>query len=80
MFYSKISKNLRILSTVFFKKKRFLKGFYKGLNCGRGSNDNKVNINKNLKYVSTKMKVEKSNLILMHQTHSNRVKEIKKMI
>ena len=24
------------------------------------------------------MKVEKSNLILMHQTHSNRVKEIKK--
>ena len=79
MFYCKNLKKFKGLKHCFFSRKRgFSKGFYKGLNCGRGSNDNKVNINKNLKYVSTKMKVKKNNLILMHQTHSNRVKEIKK--
>ena len=54
------------------------KGIYKGLNCGKGSKDNRKNINKNLNYVAKKMAVEKTKLILMHQTHSNKVVEIKK--
>ena len=56
----------------------FSKGVNKSLNCGRGSKDRKKNINKNLNYVAKKMKVDKSKLILMHQTHSNKVVEIKK--
>ena len=51
---------------------------YKSLNCGRGSKDNKNNINRNLKFVAKTMAVKRSSLILMHQTHSNKVVEIKK--
>ena len=40
--------------------------------------DNKNNINKNLNFVSKKMKVVRTKLILMHQTHSNKVVEIKR--
>lgn len=54
------------------------KGIYKSLNCGKGSKDNKKNINRNLNYVAKKMSVKKNKLILMHQTHSNKVVEIKK--
>ena len=56
----------------------FSKGIYKSLNCGRGSKDNKINILKNLNYVSKKMSVPKNKLILMNQTHSSNVIEIKK--
>ena len=35
---------------------------------------------KNLNFVAKKMGVEKNKLILMHQTHSNKVVEIKKII
>ena len=38
--------------------------------------DNKKNVRKNLELVAKKMKVEKNKLILMYQTHSNRVKII----
>jgi len=48
------------------------------LNCGRGSKDDKKNINKNLIFVSNKIGVLKNKLILMHQTHSNKVVEIRK--
>ena len=48
-------------------------GIYKSLNCGIGSNDNKVNINKNLKKVCQKIKCSKKNLILLNQIHSNKV-------
>ena len=37
------------------------------------------NVIKNLNYVSKKIGVKNSDLILMHQTHSNNVIEIKKM-
>jgi copper oxidase (laccase) domain-containing protein len=62
----------------FFKKNGFSKGIYKSLNCGRGSKDKKKILIKILNFVSKKMFVKKNKLILMHQTHSNKVIEIKK--
>ena len=79
MFYSKRLKKFNHIKHCFFsRKKGFSKGLYKGLNCGRGSKDNKKNISKNLRYVSKKMMIDKKKLILMYQTHSNKVVEIKK--
>ena len=79
MFYSKNFKKLKNINHCFFSKKNgFSRGIYKSLNCGRGSKDNKKNIAKNLIFVSSKMGVPKNKLILMHQTHSNKVVEIKK--
>ncbi len=78
MFYSKRFKKFTNINHCFFSKKGgFSKGLYKSLNCGRGSKDNKINILRNLKYVSKKIGVEYRNLVLMYQTHSNRVIEIK---
>ena len=79
MFYSKKLKKFSEINHCFFSKKGgYSKGIYKGLNCGRGSKDNKNNIVRNLNFVSKKMLIKRKNLILMHQTHSNRVFEIKK--
>ena len=79
MFYSKKLKKFNKISHCFFSRKNgFSKGLYKGLNCGRGSKDNKKNIRKNLDFVSRKMFVNKKKLVLMYQTHSNKVIEIKK--
>ena len=45
MFYSKKLKKLKKIKHCFFSRKNgFSKGFYKGLNCGRGSNDNKKDV------------------------------------
>ncbi len=79
MFYSKKLKKLKKVKHCFFsRKKGFSKGIYESLNCGKGSKDNKKNIQKNLKFVAKTMAVEKAKLVLMHQTHSNKVVEIKK--
>ena len=79
MFYSKNLKKIKKVRHCFFsRKKGFSKGIYESLNCGRGSKDNKKNIQKNLKFVAKTMAVERSKLILMHQTHSNKVIEITK--
>ena len=79
MFYSKKLKKIKGIQHCFFSRKGgYSTGLYKYLNCGRGSKDNKNNIKKNLSLVSRKMKVKSKNLILMHQTHSNKVFEIKK--
>ena len=79
MYYSKKLKKLKHINHCFFsRKKGYSKGIYKGLNCGRGSKDNKKNISRNLNYVANRMAVKKTRLILMHQTHSNKVVEIKK--
>ena len=81
MFYSKNLRKFKVVKHCFFSRKGgFSKGVYKGLNCGRGSKDDKKNIFRNLKYVSKKMKINNKKLILMHQTHSNRVIEIKKIV
>jgi YfiH family protein len=78
MFFSKRLKKFKELKHCFFSRKGgFSKGIYKGLNCGKGSRDKKNFIIKNLNYVSKKMGVKDFNLILMHQTHSNKVIEVK---
>ncbi len=78
MFYSRKLKKLKNIKHCFFSRKDgFSKGIYKSLNCGRGSNDIKKNVKRNLEFVAKKMNVQKEKLILMHQTHSNRVIEIK---
>ena len=53
-------------------------GIYSSLNCGIGSNDKQFNINKNLDFVARYFSLPKSNLVTMHQTHSNKSKIIKK--
>ncbi len=79
MFYSNKLKKVKEIKHCFFsRKKGFSKGIYKSLNCGRGSRDNKNNINKNLNFVAKTMKVKRTRVILMYQTHSNKVVEIKK--
>ena len=60
MFYSKNLKKFKKIKHCFFSRKGgFSKGFYKGLNCGKGSKDKKKNILKNLTYVSQKMLIKK---------------------
>ena len=79
MFYSKKLKKIKKLKHCFFSRNNgFSRGVYRSLNCGRGSKDNKKNIQKNLKFVAKTMAVERAKLLLMHQTHSNKVVEITK--
>lgn len=79
MFYSKKLKKLSKIKHCFFSRKNgFSKGLYRGLNCGRGSNDNKKNVSRNLSFVAKRMNIKINKLILMHQTHSSKVIEIKK--
>ena len=79
MFYSKKFRKFKEINHCFFSRKNgFSKGIYKSLNCGRGSKDSKKNIIKNLQFVSEKINVSRRKLILMHQTHSNKVIEINK--
>jgi len=74
MFFSKNLKKFKQINHCFFSKKGgFSKGIYHSLNCGQGSNDNKKIVNKNLAFVSKKLKVSRKKLFLMHQTHSNKV-------
>ena len=79
MFYSKKFKKFNNVKHCFFSRKGgFSKGIYQGLNCGKGSKDNKKNIYKNLSLVSKKMKINQKKLSLMYQTHSNKVVIINK--
>ena len=79
MFHSKKLQKIKKIKHCFFSRKNgFSKGIYKSLNCGRGSKDNKKDVHNNLGFVASKMGIKKNKLILMHQTHSNKVVEIKK--
>ena len=79
MFYSKKLKKFKEIKHCFFSRKGgYSKGLYKSLNCGKGSKDNKINVIKNLSLVSKKMNINRKNLVLMYQTHSNKVIEINK--
>ena len=78
MFYSKKLKKFKEIKHCFFSRKGGVsEGLYKSLNCGLGSRDKRKNILKNLSYVAKKLKSNKKNLILMKQTHSNKVIKIK---
>ena len=73
MFYSKKFKKFKNIKHCFFSRKGgFSKGIYQGLNCGKGSRDKKKIVNKNLSFVSKKMKINLNKLCLMHQTHSSK--------
>ena len=79
MFFSKKLKKFKNINHCFFSRKGgFSKGIYRGLNCGKGSKDSKTNVIKNLAFVSKKMKIDRKNLLLMHQTHSDKVIVINK--
>ena len=74
MFFSKKLKKFKDVKHCFFSRNGgFSRGIYQGLNCGRGSKDNKRIVDKNLGIISKKMGVKKRNLLLMYQTHSNKV-------
>ena len=74
MFYSNKFRKFKNIKHCFFSRKNgFSRGIYRGLNCGKGSKDKQSNISKNLDLVSKKMNVNRKDLILMHQTHSNKV-------
>jgi len=74
MFYSEnLKKNNNIEHCFFSRKNGVSKGVYESLNCGIGSNDDKLNVQKNLDVVSKKFNIETKQLVLMHQTHSNKV-------
>ena len=79
MIKSKILGKYKNISHGFFNKLGgYSNGIYKSLNCGTGSKDNKININKNLKKVCQKIKCSRKNLILLNQIHSNKVFSINK--
>ena len=79
MLYSKKLLKFKKIKHCFFNKgSGFSKGIYKSLNCGLGSNDSKININKNLSKVCRKIKCSKKNLVLLKQVHSNSVHFINK--
>ena len=79
MFFSENLKRRRSIQHCFFSNKNgFSKGIYESLNCGVGSKDDKENVQKNLFTVSKQFKIDKKNLLLMHQTHSNIVKVIER--
>ena len=74
MFFSKKLKKFKNINHCFFSRKGgYSKGIYQSLNCGQGSNDRKINVNRNIALVSKKMKINKKKLALMYQTHSNKV-------
>ena len=74
MYFSKKLKKFKNIKHIFFSRKGgFSKGIYKSLNCGQGSGDEKKNINRNLNLVSRRIKITKKELLLMYQTHSNKV-------
>ena len=79
MFYSnKLTKFNNIKHCFFSKKNGYSRGVYHSLNCGPGSKDKKENVKKNLDLVSEKFGIKRKNLVLMHQTHSNKVIVINK--
>ena len=74
MFYSNKFRKFKNIKHCFFSRKNgYSTGLYESLNCGFGSNDKVDNILKNLELVSKHFNIEKENLKLMTQTHSNKV-------
>ena len=74
MYFSKKLSNFSNVKHCFFSKKGGVsKNIYSSLNCGLGSNDSEKNILDNLSIVTKKIGINKNNLFLMNQTHSNKV-------
>tara|TARA_B100001121_G_scaffold141718_1_gene124127 strand:+ start:4989 stop:5750 length:762 start_codon:yes stop_codon:yes gene_type:complete len=54
------------------------KGIYKSLNCGIGSRDNKLNVNKNLEIVKSKLGIKSKKIFFVKQIHSSHFIYLKK--
>ena len=68
----KLSKFSEISHGFFNNKGGCSTGIYKSLNCGPGSNDNKLKVIKNLRIVKNKISRNSKNIFLLHQIHSNK--------
>ena len=78
MFYSKnLMSEVNVKHCFFSRKNGVSKGIYESLNCGIGSKDDINNVKKNLEIVSKNFNIQSSKLVLMNQTHSNKVIFIK---
>ena len=73
LFSKKLKKFTKIKHCFFSRKNGFSKGIFESLNCGLGSKDSKLNVLKNLSYVSNKIGCEQNCLITLNQHHSNNV-------
>ena len=74
MIKSKLIGKYKNISHGFFNKSDgHSDGIYRSLNCGKGSKDNKNDINNNLKKVCQKIGCSKNKLVLLNQTQSNKV-------
>ena len=74
MFYSvKLNKIKNLRHCFFTRKNGFSDGLYKSLNCGLGSNDKKINVIKNLEFVSKQIGCKQEALITLNQKHSDQV-------
>ena len=82
MIKSKLLKKYSKVSHGFFNKIGGVsKGIYKSLNCGLGSKDKPIYVNKNLSIACKAIGAKRRNLILLNQIHSNKfylIKEQKK--
>tara|TARA_B100000579_G_scaffold432726_1_gene450103 strand:- start:687 stop:1448 length:762 start_codon:yes stop_codon:yes gene_type:complete len=73
MYYSnKLSKYNSISHCFLGRKGGSSKRIYKSLNCGKGSLDNKNDLNKNLRIACKKIGSSYKKLILLNQIHSNK--------
>ena len=73
MIVSKKLSKLKEISHGFFNNKGGCStGIYKSLNCGLGSDDNKIKVFKNLRIVKKKINRKAKNIFLLHQVHSNK--------
>ncbi len=73
MFSSKkLSKLSNIKHGFFNRNGGKSKGIYKSLNCGLGSDDNNLNILKNLKIAQSKIYKSSKKIFLLKQIHSNK--------
>jgi len=68
----KLSKLKEISHGFFNNKGGCSTGIYKSLNCGLGSDDNKIKVFKNLRIVKKKINRKAKNIFLLHQVHSNK--------
>ncbi len=74
MFYSKKLLNFNNINHCFFSRKNGVsKGIYSSLNCGIGSNDNKINVEQNIKIALKSNDLDLKEIKMMNQTHSNKV-------
>ncbi len=74
----KISKIKAVKHGFFNKTGGKSKKIYKSLNCGPGSNDNPLNVKKNLQIVKKKISKNAKDIFLLHQIHSNKFVYINK--